>query len=53
MHHSQCAVAGLDTGRDDPEGRHVVDLVEGLLMPLHLAPDAVQVLRAAADLTAG
>ena len=51
MHHRQSAIAGLDTGRDDPKSRHVIDLVEGLLVALHLAPDAVEVLRTSADLT--
>ena len=51
MHHGQGPVTGLDTRRDDPQRGHVVDLVERLLLALHLAPDAEQVLRTAADFT--
>ncbi len=50
VYHRQGAVAGLHGWGDDPQGRHVIDLVEGLLLALHLAPDAVEVFRPALHL---
>ena len=50
MHHRQGAVAALDVRANDPQRRHVVDLVEGLALALHLVPDAIEVFRPSADL---
>ena len=47
VHHRKRPIAGFHAGRNDPQRRHVVDLVERLLLALHLAPDAVEVLRPA------
>ena len=46
MHHRQGAVAALDIRANDPQRRHVVDLVEGLALALHLVPDAIEVFSA-------
>ena len=53
VHHRQGPVAAIQIRAEDPQGRHVVDLVECLLLALHLAPDAIEVLGAAAHLTVG
>ena len=50
MHHRQGPITTLQIRAENPEGRHVEDLVEGLLLALHLAPDAIEVLRPATDL---
>ena len=42
VHHGQGPVAGFQTRRDDAHRCHVVDLVESLLLALHLAPDAIE-----------
>ena len=52
VHHRQGAVAALQVGADDPQGRHVVDLVERLLLALHLAPDAIEVFGPTAHIAA-
>ena len=53
MHHRQSPVAAFEIGADDPQGGHVVDLVERLLLALHLVPDAVKVLGPTAHITVG
>ena len=53
MHHGQSAITTFDIGREDPQGGHVVDLVERLLLALHLAPDAIKVFGPAAHLAIG
>ena len=50
VNHREGAVAALDIGGEDPQRRHVVDLVELLLLALHLAPDAKQMLGATTHL---
>ena len=50
MHHREGAIATLDVRTNDPQRRHVVDLVEGLALALHLVPDAIEVFRPSADL---
>ena len=51
VNNRQSPITSLNTGGEDPQGRHVVDLVEGFLLPLHLGPDAEEVLGPAAHLT--
>ena len=53
MYHGQGAITAFDIGREDPQGRHVVDLVERLLLALHLAPDAIKMFGSAAHLAIG
>ena len=50
MHHRQGPVTTLQIGTKNPQGCHVEDLVEGLLLALHLAPDAIEVLGPATHL---
>ena len=50
VNHREGAVAALDIGGEDPQRRHVVDLVELLLLALHLAPDAKQMFGATTHL---
>ena len=52
MHHGQGAVTALQRRAENPHRRHVVDLVEGLLLALHLAPDAIKMLGTAGHFTA-
>ena len=44
VHHRQGPVTALQIRADDAQGRHVIDLVERLLLALHLAPDAIEML---------
>ena len=44
MHDSQGAVTRLHTGSDNPQSRYIEDLMEGFLLALHLAPDAIEML---------
>ena len=50
VHETECRVAVGDRADDDAHREHVHDLLEREALALHLAPDAVDVLRAAADL---
>ncbi|MEB3242996.1 MAG: hypothetical protein VKO44_05105 [Cyanobacteriota bacterium] len=45
VHHGQGAIAALHRGANDAHRGDVVELVERLLLPLHLAPDAIEMLR--------
>ena len=47
---AQHVVAGGHVGDDDPEGVEVEDLVQGLLLGVHLAVDGVDMLDPAVDL---
>ena len=51
MDNRQGPVAALQVGAEDPEGGHVDDFVERLLLALHFAPDAIEVLGPATHLT--
>ena len=53
MHHGQGAITPFNIGRENPQGGHVIDLVERLLLALHLAPDAVEMLGATAHFAIG
>ena len=50
VNHREGAIAALNVGGEDPQRRHVVDLVELLLLALHLAPDAKQMFGATTHL---
>ena len=53
VHHRQSPITTLEVGAKNPQSRHVVDLVERLLLALHLAPDAIEVLGPAAYFAIG
>lgn len=44
VNHRKSAITALEVGHQDAQGRHIEDFVEGLLLQLHLAPDAIEVL---------
>ncbi len=50
VHPREHRVAAGDVGHDDAQRQHVHDAVEGDALPLHLLPDAVEVLRPALHL---
>ncbi|CAI8157685.1 MAG: Uncharacterised protein [Prochlorococcus marinus str. MIT 9215] len=52
MHHCQSAIATFNARGNDSHSRHIKDLVESFLLALHLAPDAIKVLRTTTHFTA-